>query len=149
MAIGCRPCGKAGASVHLEQIRFRLEGVSNLAFRPFARTAKKRRNKVVKEEGTHTKHQRKKRIWTEDERTTFLEPKWLPKSIPRPFVSLLAPGFAQDRPQDASKNALASLRRRKNNFGCARGRPKVISQIFWAPLKTYGVFYTSILAPFS
>ena len=40
----------------------------------------------------------------------FWEPKWLPKSIPGPFVSLLAPGFAQDRPQDASKSALGSLR---------------------------------------
>ena len=40
----------------------------------------------------------------------FWEPKWLPKSIPGPFVSLLAPGFLQDRPQDASKSALGSLR---------------------------------------
>lgn len=42
--------------------------------------------------------------------TSFWEQKWLPKSIPGPFVSLLAPGFAQDRPQDASKSALGSLR---------------------------------------
>ena len=27
LAIGCRPCGKAGASVHLKKSRFRLEGV--------------------------------------------------------------------------------------------------------------------------
>ena len=54
-----------------------------------------------------------------------------------------------------SKSALASLRGRKNNFGCARGRPKEISQLFFAPLKTDTpggggtVFRTSILAPFS
>ena len=40
----------ASASVHLEKTRFRSEGVSNLAFRPFARTAKKRRNKANQEE---------------------------------------------------------------------------------------------------
>ena len=55
LAIGCRPCGKAGASVHLEKVRFRLESVSNLAFRPLARTAKKRKNKVNKEEGNMQK----------------------------------------------------------------------------------------------
>ena len=27
LTIGCRPCGKAGASVHLEKTRFRSEGV--------------------------------------------------------------------------------------------------------------------------
>ena len=56
LTIGCRPCGKAGASVHLEKSRFRSELVSNLAFRPFARTAKKRRNEAKPEEGKHTKN---------------------------------------------------------------------------------------------
>ena len=55
LTIGCRPCGKAGASVHLEKTRFRSERVSNLASRPFARTAKQRRNKAKKDEGKHTK----------------------------------------------------------------------------------------------
>ena len=66
----------------------------------------------------------------------FGEPKWLPKSIPGPFVSLLAPGFLQDRPQDASKSALGSLRGAKKNIGRAQGRPKRISQPFFALLKT-------------
>ena len=66
----------------------------------------------------------------------FREPKRLPKSIPGPFVSLLAPGFLQDRPQDASKSALGSLRGAKKNIGRAQGRPKRISQPFFAVLKT-------------
>ena len=47
------------------------------------------------------------------QKTTFW---YLPKSIPGPFVSLLAPGFAQDRPQDASKSAPWSLRGAEKNF---------------------------------
>ena len=39
LTIGCRPCGKAGTSAHLENTRFRSEGMSNLAFRPLACTA--------------------------------------------------------------------------------------------------------------
>ena len=66
----------------------------------------------------------------------FWEPKWLPKSIPGPFVSLLAPGFAQDRPQDASKSALGSFRGAANNFRRTQSRPKTISQQFFAVLKT-------------
>ena len=53
LTIGCRPCGKAGASVHLEKNRFRSERVSNLAFSAFCEHGKKRRNKVKQEEGKH------------------------------------------------------------------------------------------------
>ena len=66
----------------------------------------------------------------------FGGPKWLPKSVPGLFVSLLAPSFAQDRPQDASKSALGSLRGARQNFRRAQSRRKTISQPFLAVLKT-------------
>ena len=56
LTIGCRPCGKAGANAHLEKTRFRLESVSNLAFRPLACTAKKHRNKAEKEKRKQAKN---------------------------------------------------------------------------------------------
>ena len=55
LAFCCLPCACAGASAHLEKTGFRSESVSNLAFRPFARTIKKRRNVVQPEEGKQTK----------------------------------------------------------------------------------------------
>ena len=54
LTIGCRPCGKAGASVHLEKTRFRSEVVSNLAFSAFCAHGEKRINKAKKEEGQQT-----------------------------------------------------------------------------------------------
>ena len=53
----------------------------------------------------------------------FGERKWLPKSIPGPFVSLWAPGFLQDRPQDASKSALGSVRGAKKTLDAPKGAP--------------------------
>ena len=57
LTIGFRPCGKAGASAHLENTRFRSERMSNLVFRPSACTAKKHINKAEKEKRKHAKTQ--------------------------------------------------------------------------------------------
>ncbi len=69
-------------------------------------------------------------------KTQFWEPKCLPNSTPGPFVSLLAPGFAQDRPQDASKSALGSLRGAKKTLDAAKAAPKKLSQPCFAVHKT-------------
>ena len=64
----------------------------------------------------------------------FGRQKWLPKSIPGPIVSLLAPGFAQGRPQDASKSALGSLRGGRNKaLDAPKGAPGAQSQCPGAP----------------
>ena len=47
-----------------------------------------------------------------------------PKSVPRPFVSLLAPGFAQDRPQDASKKRSWEPPGSEKKLGARPGPPQ-------------------------
>ena len=118
LTIGCRPCGKAGASAHLEKTRFRSENVSNLAFRPFARTAKKLRNKAKKEEGKQTQNTINTSYGTKTKNNQKkMEPTWLPKSIPEAsgglFGASLAPRGSENRfrrPPGAQKTVSATPR---------------------------------------
>ena len=134
LTIGCRPCGKAGASVHLEKTRFRLEGVSNLAFRPFACTAKKHRNKAETEKRKHAKNTIRTAHGRKTKNIIFkialkIDPKTHCFALGARFRARSTPRRVQGRFWETPGT--------KRNFGRAQKRPKEISQSFFAPLKTY------------
>ena len=84
-------------------------------------------------------------IPTNIQKTPYWEPKWLPKSIPGPFVSLLAPGFAQDRPQDASKSALGASGGQQQTLDAPKAAPRQFPNHFLPLSKAMGVSRTAPL----